>query len=106
MRQYVVSAAYTDNYHVVAVDDGRVVSDSIVAYYELDGYTRALEQLGYQKSYFLPAAQQKLTEAEELYKNAKEEYEDAKENALVIDEREAQQVSIFKKYFCRPGYLI
>jgi hypothetical protein len=99
MKQYIVMPAYTDNYHVIAAENGKVVSDEIIAFYELAGYLRALESQGYAKAYFLPEAKKELEEAELDYQQAKEHYKLAKDNALQISDEEASKVFCLKRFY-------
>ena len=46
MKQYFITQAYTDNYHVIRVNNGKIECDDIVAYYELEGYESALQSFG------------------------------------------------------------
>lgn len=103
VKQYVIMPAYTDNYHVIAADNGKVVSDDILAYYELDGYVHALESQGYEKAYFLPEAKREFEEAEREYLRAQESYERAKVNAFQIDEDEIKKVYCLKRFVEKDG---
>lgn len=91
MRQYVVLQAYTDNYHVIQVVDGKILQDNIVAYYNLPGYTDALENHGYQKAYFVPEAKKALEVAKKEYLYAQSAYDTAVNAPLQITDEEAQK---------------
>ena len=97
MKQYVVLPAYTDNYHVIQVVDGKILQDNIVAYYNLSGYTGALENHGYRKAYFVPKAKKELEAAKRAYLEAQAEYDNAIENALEISDNEAKRSYEFAK---------
>ena len=49
-KQYIYKLAYTDNYHVIQVVDGKIEHSTIVAYYELDGFLSALRSMGMRKA--------------------------------------------------------
>lgn len=89
MKQYCVTPAYTDNYHVVECVDGKITDDTIVSYYELPGVTAYLESKGYKKAYYVPAAEIALAKAKRAYEDALEFYHDAQANALQITPAEA-----------------
>ena len=91
MKQYVVIPAYTDNYHIICVEDGKIGHNSIVAYYNMPGYCEALEAQGYEKAYFLPKAKKELEEAKRAYRYAQSEYDTAVNNPLQISDEEAQK---------------
>lgn len=96
MKQYFITKAYSDNYHVVRVNDGKVEHDEIVAYYELEGYTSAVESFGYRKAEYVPAIEAEVKRAEEAYKLAKEALEKAKKNPLKISEATAKEYKLIK----------
>ena len=91
MKQYITFPAYTDNYHVVCVDDGKITNDKIVSYYNLPGYIEAIEDQGYEKAYFVPAAKKDLERAKQAYLMAQEAYDTAIANALEISDEEASK---------------
>lgn len=95
MKQYFVKKAYTDNCHVIQCVDG-VISDRIIAYHQLQGYTSALEDMGYTKAYYLPEYEKKMLEAKEEYERAKAEYEEALTNPLIVSKEEADQYYFLK----------
>lgn len=84
MKQYVVKEAYTGNYHVIEVVNGRIELNSIVAYYELSGYINSLKNRGYTEAYYVPEYEAAMKKAEEKYEFAKKEFEQAKENSLML----------------------
>lgn len=47
MKEYKVTTAYMDNYCIEKFQDDLKIGDTIVSYYELDGYTDCLESEGY-----------------------------------------------------------
>jgi hypothetical protein len=96
MKQYAVVPAYMSNYHVVQCDNGKVVDYDIVAYYELDGYCRALERQGYAKADFVPKYEAEFKKAEAEYLRTKKNYEDALANALQISDEEAKRCRCLK----------
>ena len=91
MKQYVVIPAYTDNYHIICVEDGKIGHNSIVSYYNMPGYCEALESQGYKKAYFLPKAKKELEEAKRAYLYAQSEYDTAVNNPLQISDEEAKK---------------
>lgn len=96
MKQYFIAKAYSDNYHVVRVNNSKVEHDDIVAYYELEGYTSALESFGYRKAEYVPALEAELKKAEEAYKLAKEALENAKKHPLKIAPEDAKRYNLVK----------
>ena len=101
MKQYIIIPAYTDNFHVICVEDKKIVNDHIVAYYNLPGYTEALETQGYSKAYFVPKAKKELEAAKHAYLVAQEEYDTAIANALEISDSEAEKCHCLEE-FLRP----
>lgn len=97
MKQYAVLQAYTDNYHVIRVTDG-VIEDDIITYYNLPGYVKALEGLGYTKAYFVPEATQEFKRAEEEYINAKNALVEAQTAPLMISDEQAKDFYFLAKY--------
>lgn len=97
MKQYFVTKAYTDNYHVIRVNDGKIEHDEIVAYYELEGYTSAVESFGYRKAEYVPALEAELKKAEEAYKLAKQALENAKKNPLKISEADVKKYKLVEE---------
>lgn len=98
MKQYFITTAYTDNYHVIRVNDGKIEHDEIVAYYELEGYQSALESFGYHKAEYVPALEAEVKKAQETLEYAQQALERAKQNPLKISEQDA------KKYFFKEEY--
>ena len=98
MKQYFITQAYTDNYHIVRVNDGKVECDDIVAYYELEGYQSALESFGYKKAEYVPKYEDEVKKAQEALKNAQEALERAKKTPLQISQCDAE------KYFHKNEY--
>ena len=82
-KQYVITEAYKDNYKVIQYVDGVYDGGKIVAYYELDGYISALENMGYEKAYDVDEAEKEMLEAKEKYELALHCYEHAKNHALI-----------------------
>ena len=99
MKQYFITNAYTDNYHVVRMNNGKVEHDEIVAYYELQGYTSALESFGYRKAEYLPAIETELKKAEEAYNLAKQALENAKKNPLKISDADAKKYKLMPETY-------
>ena len=91
MKQYVITPAYTGNDHVICVNNGKVESDTIVACYELQGYTSALENMGYERAEYVPALEAKVKKAQEKLEWAKESLEAAKKRPLEISEEDAKR---------------
>jgi hypothetical protein len=96
MKQYFITEAYTNNYHVVRTNEGKVECDEIVAYYELEGYTSALESFGYRKAEYVPALEAKVAEAQEALEYAKEALERAKSNPLTLSEEDAKKYKLIE----------
>lgn len=91
MKQYVITPAYTGNDHVICVNNGKVESDTIVAYYELQGYTNALENMGYERAEYVPALEAKVKKAQEELEWAQEALKDAFRHPLKISEEDAKR---------------
>lgn len=87
-KQYVVTKAYNDNYHVVRVHNGKIVDGRILAYYEIDTYIRIIESEGYVRAYYIPEYEAKLEQAKAEYESALKQYEDAKNSPLFILDEE------------------
>jgi hypothetical protein len=96
MKQYVITPAYTGNDHVICVNDGKVESDNIVAYYELQGYTSALENMGYERAEYVPAFEAEVKKAQEALEMAKEALEDAKKRPLKISRKDAEMYRLVR----------
>lgn len=99
MKQYFIAPAYSSNYHVVRVNDGKVECDQIVAYHEMEGYTSALESFGYQRAEYVPAAEKALKKAQEAYEEAKKALEEAKKHPLNLSKEDAK-----KYHFLQEDY--
>lgn len=91
MKQYVVIPAYTDNYHIICVENGKIGHNTIVTYYNMPGYCEALEAQGYEKAYFLPKAKKELEAAKKEYLYAQKAYDEAMEAPLQISDDEAKK---------------
>ena len=91
MKQYVIKQAYTDNYHVLQYQDGKLESHNIISYYELDGYIAALKNMGYKQAYYEREYKVKMLKAKEEYEFALADYEKVKENPLVLSEKEIER---------------
>jgi hypothetical protein len=102
MKQYTV--AYTDNYHVIEVVDGKIVSDNIVAYDDLTGYTAALEAHGYTKAYFVPKYKKEMEKARAAHLLAQENYDFALDNALSISDAEASKSKVLAPHLLKEDY--
>lgn len=98
MKQYFITQAYTDNYHIIRVNNGKIECDDIVAYYELEGYESALQSFGYTKAEYVPALEAEVKKAQEALEYAQKALERAKQNPLKISEQDA------KKYFFKEEY--
>lgn len=90
MKQYVVMPAYSGNYHIICVEDGKIGSDTIQSYYDMTGYCEALENMGYTKAYFVPEAKKELEKAKRAYLLAQQVYDTAIETPLQISDEEAK----------------
>lgn len=98
MKQYFITEAYTNNYHIVRVNNGKIECDDIVAYYEMEGYCSALESFDYKRAEYVPALEEEVKRAEEALRDAQQALERAKQNPLKISEHDA------KKYFEKNQY--
>jgi hypothetical protein len=96
MKQYVITPAYTGNDHVICVNNGKVESDTIVAYYELQGYTSALENMGYERAEYVPAFEADVKNAQKALDIAKEALENAKKRPLKISEEDARKYNLIR----------
>lgn len=83
VKQYVTKDAYTGNTEINIYEDGKLVSSTIESDYNVDGYTNALENMGYKRAYDVEEWENKLKEIEEEYKWVKEMYEKAKSNPVL-----------------------
>ena len=99
MKQYVITPAYTGNDHVICVNNGKVESDNIVAYYELQGYTSALENMGYERAEYVPDLEAKVKKAQEELAWALEALEAAKKRPLKISEKDAKLYKLIGKNY-------
>jgi hypothetical protein len=102
MKQYFIAPAYSGNYHVVRVNDGKIECDEILAHYELDGYVSAVESFGYRKAEYVPAAEAELKKAEQALEMAKKALEEAKKNPLKLDEKHAKKYHLVGD--CDPDF--
>lgn len=98
MKQYVVKEAYTDNYHVLQYVDGVLEANDILSYYVLEGYIRAIENLGYTRAYFEPEYLKLMQQAKEEYDFAMEQYKTAQENSLVLSEKEVERYKLITHF--------
>lgn len=73
-KQYIYKLAYTDNYHVIQVVDGKIEHSTIVAYYELDGFLSALRSMGYEEGYYVPEYKLEMLKAQEELEFAQKAY--------------------------------
>jgi hypothetical protein len=96
VKQYFITSAYTDNYRVVRLNSGKVEHEEIVAYYELEGYTSALESFGYRKAEYVPALEAEVKKAQESLDLAKKAIENAKKNPLKISVDDARRYGLIK----------
>ena len=77
IKQYTVSAAYTDNDKVTKYIDGKPIDYKIMSYWETDGYCNALEDEGYNRAYDLDELLEELISAKEAYELAQKRYDEA-----------------------------
>lgn len=82
VKQYVTKDAYTGNTEISIYEDGKLVSSTIENDYNVDGYTNALKNMGYERAYDVDEWENKFREIEEEYKWIKEMYEKAKSNPV------------------------
>lgn len=90
VKQYYSWPAYTDNYHVMTVVDGKIEDDSIVSLYALSEIMEYLEGRGYKKAHLLQEAEIEMQKAEEALRSAQEALAEAQANPLHIAEEEVQ----------------
>lgn len=91
VKQYIYEPTYTDNYHVIQIVDGKIERDSIVAYYELDGFLAALQAMGYEKGYFVPQYKMKMMLAQEELEFAQRAYEEAMRHPVELEKDEIEK---------------
>lgn len=91
VKQYIYKAAYSDNFHVIQIVDGIIENDTIVTYYELDGFLAALKAMGYEKGYFLPEHKLRLNLAKEELEFAQAEYNEAEKHPVHFSEEEKEK---------------
>ena len=87
-KQYYSWPAYTDNYHVMTVVDGKIEDDSIVSLYALSEIMEYLEGRGYKKAHLVQEAEIRMAKAEEEYNYAKDALAEAQANPLQLSEEE------------------
>lgn len=101
VKQYFYWPAYTDNYHLMTVVDGKIEDDQIVAYHELCGAQALLEHRGYKKALLVQEAEIEFQRAEQTYNDAKAMLETARANAVQISDEEAMSHFFLSKYLTR-----
>ena len=90
-KQYVIKAAYIDNWYVLQYIDGRLEAYNIVSYWDLDGYLSALKNNGYTQAYFVREYNCEMLKAKEEYEWAVAKYEEALKNPLEITDDEIER---------------
>lgn len=101
LKQYVVEEAYTDNYFVLLYVDGVLQNQQILAYYDLPGYTKSIEDSGYTRAYYKPKYYKMINDLVDQYLNALEQYNEAARNPLILSEKEEKlyrTITHFKEY--------
>ena len=88
VKQYYSWPAYTDNYQVMTVVDGKIEDDSIVSLYALSEIMEYLEGRGYKKAHLIQEAEIRMAKAEEEYNYAKEALAEAQANPLQLSDEE------------------
>lgn len=83
MLQYIIKPAYTGHSSISRYDDGKFIDYDIVHDYQVDGYTQALENMGYERAYNLTYYERKLREAQENFELAKKAFKLASEHPLM-----------------------
>ena len=101
VKQYFYWHAYTDNYHLMTVVDGKIEDDQIVAYHELCGAQALLEHRGYKKALLVQEAEIEFQKAEQTYNDAKDMLETARANAVQISDEEAMSHFFLSKHLNR-----
>ena len=89
VKQYYSWPAYTDNYHVLTVVDGKVEDDNIVSLYALSEIQSYLEGRGYQKAHLVLEEEIRLQKAEQELKDAQEALAMAKAAPLNLSNEDA-----------------
>ena len=87
-KQYTYENAYTNNYHFIKLEDGRIVSHSIVAGYELSVYISMAEAEGYELGYYVRELDEAVKRAEEALLEARRDLERAKQNSSPFTEQD------------------
>ena len=98
VKQYFYWHAYTDNYHLMTVVDGKIEDDTIVAYHELSGARTMLENRGYQRALLVQEAEIEFQRAEEAYNDAKEMLAKAKANPVQLSDEDAMSHFFLSKH--------
>ena len=101
VKQYFYWHAYTDNYHLMTVVDGKIEDDTIVAYHELSGAQAMLERRGYQKALLVQEAEIEFQRTEEAFNAAKEKLAKAKANPVQLSDEDAMSHFFLSKYLTR-----
>lgn len=91
VKQYIFEPAYTDNYHVIQVVDGKIEDHAIVSYWELDGFIKALERMGYERGYFVPRYKVELLRIQEELEFAQEAYDRAVQHPVTLEGAEVER---------------
>ena len=89
VKQYYSWPAYTDNYHVMTVVDGKIEDDHIVSLYALSEIHSYLECRGYKKAHLVLEEEIRLQKAEQELKEAQEALAMAKAAPLNLSNEDA-----------------
>lgn len=91
IKQYICRVAYSDNYHVIQIVDGKIENDAIVSYYKLDGFLSALKAMGYERVYYVSEHKLRLNLAKEELEFAQAEYNEAEKHPVQFAEGEKEK---------------
>lgn len=92
MKQYMVTKAYTDNYHVYCFNNGKLETDTIVALWDLSGYLSALENMGYTEGFYVPEHEKKVRCAQEALKYAEDDLAEARKHSINMSTEDAARI--------------
>ena len=91
-KQYFCLEAYTGNTRVISVFNGTILSNVIVANYDLAGYTEALDTQGYSLGYFVPLFQSEYDKALKQLEDARKWLDIAKKDPICLSEKDSEYI--------------
>lgn len=83
MLQYIIEPAYTNNEKVSMYKDGELERYNVISYWEVEGYCKALESMGYVRAYDVDFYRKEYELCLESLNLAKEELDRAMANPLI-----------------------